>query len=96
MMFDDEPGQVDFDFLSESENLASDTISGYDCDSEGGGNWGDVESEDGDGEASGTSGPGMMGLKFQLDAARAGELHCFRMDPQFTELRTSPEFYQRG
>ena len=64
--------------LSESEALASDSLSAYDCDDEGGDGWEDTGDEDGDGETRGE--PGIMGLKFQVDAARAGEFHHFLMD----------------
>lgn len=90
-MFDGEPAQVNFDFLSESEDLGGNSLSGYDCDSEGGDSWNDVSSEDS--ETRGTHKPGIMGLKFQLDAAKAGKLCCHLMDPHFTELH-SPDFNQ--
>ena len=63
--------------LSGSEALASDSLSAYDCDDEGGGGWEDTNDEDGDGET--RDEPGRIGLKFQVDAARAGEFHHFLM-----------------
>jgi hypothetical protein len=92
-MFDNEPEEVDFDSLCVSENLTSGSLSAYDCDSEGGDNWDDIGDEDSDGETRGTRQPGIMGLKFQLDAARAGELHHFLMDLPLTKLHSS-EFHQ--
>jgi hypothetical protein len=92
--FDNESTQAAFDSSTESENLGSDSLSVYDCDSEGGGGWSDAESEDSGGDTKGTHKPGTMGLKFQLDAARSGKLHHFLMDmQQLTELH-SPEIYQ--
>ena len=57
-----------------------------DCDSEGGDGWSD--DEDSDSETRGTGKPGAMGLKFQLDAARAGELLSILMDPRLTKLHS--------
>ena len=85
-MFDNEHKGVNFDSAPESENLASDPLSAYDCDSEGGDGWSD--DEDSDSETRGTGKPGAMGLKFQLDAARAGELLSILMDPQLTKLHS--------
>ena len=91
--FDDGPTQANFDVPSGSDNPESDPPSTYDCDSEGGESWSDIDSKDGDDRTKGTHQPGMMGLKFQLDAARAGELHHILMDPPPTELHSS-DFHQ--
>ena len=92
--FDNELTQATFDSPPESEGLGSDSLSAYDCDSEGGEGWSDAESEDSGSGMKGTHKPGTMGLKFQLDAARAGKLHHLPMDMwRLTELH-SPEFYQ--
>ena len=68
---DGEPEQDDPGSLSESENLAEDSLSGYDCDSEGEGGWNDTDAEDEDGEME-IYELGLKNLKFQLDAAEAG------------------------
>ncbi|KAF9782699.1 hypothetical protein BJ322DRAFT_1022281 [Thelephora terrestris] len=70
--FDNELEHIDYDSPPESENLASDSLSAYNCDSEGGNGWSDADDEDSDSGERGTCKPGVMGLKFQLDAARAG------------------------
>ena len=67
IIFDDENSP------SESENLASTSLSAYDCDSEGEEGGYDVDSEDSESGMGETCGPGLANLKFQLDAARAGE-----------------------
>jgi hypothetical protein len=92
-MFDNELEHVDYDSLSESENLASDSLSVYDCDSEGGNGWSDADDEDSDSGERGTCKPGVMGLKFQLDAARAGGLQSLSDGPWLTEPH-SPAFHQ--
>jgi hypothetical protein len=69
---ENEPDQINSDSLSESEGLASASLSNYDCDSEGGASEDDVDSESDD--VGGSCRPGAMNLKFQLDAAKAGEL----------------------
>lgn len=74
MMFDGEPEQVDFGSLSESENLTNASLSAYDCDSEGEDGGCSVDSgEDSDDGVSVTHKPGLTNLKFQLNAAKAGE-----------------------
>lgn len=79
--------------LSGSEALASDSLSAYDCDDEGGAGWEDLSDEDGDGET--RDKPGVMGLKFQVDAARAGEFHHFLMRC-IVNCISSTEQHQRG
>jgi hypothetical protein len=71
MSLNNEPERIDSDSLSESENLASAPLSDYDCDSEWEASGDDVDSDD-DGMR-GSHKPGAMNLKFQLDAAKAGE-----------------------
>jgi len=67
---------------SESENLASTSLSAYDCNSEGEEGGYDVDSKDSDSRMGETRGPGLVNLKFQLDAAKAGEHHGLNlMDP---------------
>lgn len=65
--------------LSESENPASASLSSYDCDSEGEATGNDVDSEDSDIEGRGPRNPGVMGLKFQLDAVKAGKRCIFHL-----------------
>ena len=61
----------------ESEDLACDSLSGYDRDSECG-DYSNVE--DSDDEAGGArKPPGVMNLKFQLDAAKAGQCREFHL-----------------
>lgn len=95
-MFGDEPEKVGSGSLSESEDLVDASLSAYDSDSgeDDGGN--DVDSEDSDDEMRGTHGPGLMNLKFQLDAVKAGKhrnLHL--MDPVVKYIASSEE-HQRG
>lgn len=79
-MFCNEPEHLNPTLLSESENLGDDSLSGYDRDSEGGDAWDEIDNDESDSETRGTRvPPGVMGLKFQLDAARAGEPHHFSM-----------------
>lgn len=73
--------EQDSDPASESEDLASTPLSAYDCDSEGGGGWEDVDSDDSDGELRGARKLGIMGLKFQLNAAKAGK-HVLQLQTQ--------------
>jgi len=73
--FNDEPERVELDSFSESEDLASASLS-YDCDSEDeSGN--DADTKDSDSERRGSHNPGVMNLKFQFDAVKAGECHGF-------------------
>ena len=65
------------DSFSESEVLTDTSLSAYDCDSEGEATRNDIDSEDSDDKMRGTCKPGVMGLKFQLDAAKAGEHRNF-------------------
>ena len=69
--------QVDPDSLSESENLADESLSGYGCDFEGEGDWNDTDIEDGDDEMEEVCELGLKNLKFQLDVAKAGEYCSF-------------------
>jgi len=71
--FGNEPEQVEPISFSESEGLASPSLSSYDCDSEGEATGNDTDSEDSDIERSGSRNLGVMGLKFQIDAVKAGE-----------------------
>jgi len=92
--FDDELERVEPDSLSESEDLASASLSSYDCDSEGEAAGDDTDSEDSDfSETRGTRDPpGVMNLKFRLNAVKAGK-HCglhLMQTPQLTILH-SPE-----
>lgn len=64
---------IDSDSLSESENLASPSLSEYDCDSEGEASGSEVDDEESDGEVGMRSKPKVMNLQFQLNAARAGK-----------------------
>jgi hypothetical protein len=77
--FNGEPEQAGSGSPSESEDLTSVSLSAYDCDSEGeeGGN--DIDSEDDDDETRATQKPGLMNLRFQLDAVKAGE--CCDLHP---------------
>jgi hypothetical protein len=82
MSFNDKPDQVGSGSLSESEDLASASLSAYDCDSEGEEGRHDLDSEDSDDEMRSTREPGLMNLKFQLDAAKAGKCSNLRLtDP---------------
>ena len=69
--------QIDPDSLSESENLADEPLSGYDCDFEGEGDWNDTDIEDSDDEMEEVCESGPANLKFQLDGAEAGEYCSF-------------------
>ena len=74
-MFDDEPERVDPGSPSELENLTSAALSEYDCDSEWEASGDETSSEDSDSKTRGTRKLPIMNLKFQLDAAKAGEHH---------------------
>ena len=76
---DNELVQVELDPLSDSENLASASLSVYDCDSTGEAVGNNIDSEDSDSEARGAHKPGLMNLKFQLDVAKAGECRGFHL-----------------
>jgi hypothetical protein len=71
MPLDNKPGRIDLDSLFGLENLASASHSNYDCDSEGEASRTVVDSKSD--ETRGSSKPGVMNLKFQLDAAKVGE-----------------------
>ena len=76
---DNELARVESDPLSDSENLASASLSAYDCDSKGEAVGNDIDSEGSDSEVRGARKPGLMNLKFQLDAAKAGERCGFHL-----------------
>lgn len=73
--FDRQPEQADVASLSESENLTSPSLSDYDCDSEDEVVRNDFSSEESDGPVTGSHKLGVMNLKFQLNAVKAGEHH---------------------
>ena len=79
MAIGDEPEQLEANpgSPSESEDLTNASLSVHDCDSEREGDWEDLDDESSDNEMGGTHKPGLMNLKFQLDAAKAGESHGF-------------------
>lgn len=86
-----EPELITSDSLSESEGLASASLSDYDCDSEGEASGDDFDSKSDD--TRGAQKPGVTNLKFQLDVARAGECCVARSNqwvPRLT-LIPSPE-----
>lgn len=86
--FNDELERVGSDSFSDSENLTSASLSAYDCDSEGEAGMNSIDS-DSDSEVRGTRKPDLTNLKFQLDAAKAGEHYAFHlMDPKLTVLRS--------
>lgn len=91
-MFNGKPERVNSGSCYESDNLTSASLSAYDCNSEREDGWNDISSEDSDDEMRGTHRLGLTNLKFQLNAAKAGEYYSFYlMDSTSLTVFYSPE-----
>ena len=80
----------------DSEDLTDVSLSAYDCDAKGEEGWNNVDSESSDDEMEGTHKPGLMNLKFQLDAAKAGRGHGSCLHATWLSILYSLELHQQG